>query len=178
MDALKPVQPPAGLLIIGVVVSLLYLLMAIPKSWEEATKKGGDGSLSLSDSWAKAIEKKKSKYEAHELYMLVAANRGYFYCKHCPSGRFYLRTGEIYRYGTTGEGQHGRGYSQNWLNDHLLSYVVLMKSDIKTVKMAETTLIGNYVLLPENLNRPLMNQAKSKPNWYRLVLPPGNNTLD
>lgn len=152
--------------------------MSIPKSWEEATQTGSDGSISLSDDWSRTIERKKGKYEIHELYMLVAASDGYFSCKHCPVGRFYLRRGEIYRYGTTGDGQSARGYNERWLNDHLLSYVILMKSDITTVKIAETTLIGEYVLLPENLNRPLFNQAGGKPNWYRLVLPPGNNSLD
>lgn len=52
--------------------------MSIPKSWEEATQTGSDGSISLSDDWSRTIERKKGKYEIHELYMLVAASDGYF----------------------------------------------------------------------------------------------------
>jgi hypothetical protein len=91
MDAFKPMPLPVGLILLGMLISLTFLYMSIPKSWEEAVKTRDDGSLTHSDSWARSIERKKSRYEVHDLYMLVAAKDSYFVCKHCPTGSFFLK---------------------------------------------------------------------------------------
>lgn len=178
MHAFRSMQLPLGLIIIGLLFTLTILYMSIPKSWEEATQTGSDGSISLSDDWSRTIERKKSKYEIHELYMLVATRNGNFLCKHCPTGSFYLNTGEVYRYGTTGNHKGGRGYTDLWLAESNLTFVNIMIADLTTVKIAEANLIGTYTLHPENLKRPILNAPKSKLYWYRLVIPPGNNRLD
>ena len=110
--------------------------------------------------------------------MLVAAKDGNFLCKHCPTGSFFLKKGEIYRYGTTGNSKSGRGYYDPWLSRKMLTYVHILSGDIATVRIQETNLIGTYSIHPENLARPSINSKKAKPYWYRLVLPPGNNRLD
>lgn len=167
-----------GSLLIDLLITTLIIYMAIPKSWEEATRTAPDGSVTLADDWARAIEKKKEKIEKHDLYMLVAARDGYFICKHCPTGKFFLKDGEVYRYGTTGDGQQGRGYNREWLSNNGLGYIRLLTADLTTVKIAQTNYIGLYAILPENLNRPLPTSSKAWPYWYRLVIPPGNNSLD
>lgn len=176
MDKIAPA--PFATRLLFSLLSMACIYMAIPKSWEEATRTAPDGTVSLADDWARTIEKKKSKFEKHDLYMLRAARDGYFLCKHCPTGKFFLKTGEVYRYGTTGEGQMGRGYNREWLNAYGLIYVRLITADLTTVKIAQTTSIGKYALSPENLARPLPNSSNSRSYWYRLVLPPGNNSLD
>ncbi|MEM9884356.1 MAG: hypothetical protein AAF849_00570 [Bacteroidota bacterium] len=157
---------------------VLFIYLAIPKDWQDATTTNEDGSVSLSEEWEKTIAEKQEQYAQHELYMLTAINAGYFLCKHCPTGKFYLNLGEVYRYGTTGIGQNKRGFSRQWLNDKRLNFVIIMKGDIATVKAEEAALIGGYAILPENLARPLAGSTKAKPYWYRLVLPAGNNSLD
>jgi hypothetical protein len=154
------------------------IIMAIPKSWEEAVTQQEDGSYRLSEKWEKTILRKKEKIEKHRLYMLVASTNGYFQCAHSPSGKFYLKAGEVYRYGTTGDTFTTRGYTQKWLADNNLTLITIMEGDLAMVMAAQTTLIGNYALLPENLQRPLPSEASAKPYWYRLVLPPGNKSLD
>jgi hypothetical protein len=178
MEASASKRFPLGLLFVGLLASLIFLLMAIPKKWEEATKVGDDGAITLSDDWAETIEKKISTFEIHELYSLMAAKDGYYACKHCPGGKFFLKKFEIYRYGTTGVGKSGRGYNENWQNDNFLIYSTILTSDLKTVKIAQTSFIGAYPLLRENLERPLLDSPVAKPYWFRLVLPPGNNSLD
>lgn len=53
-----------------------------------------------------------------------------------------------------------------------------MEGDLATVVTKQTLLIGSYALLPENLQRPLTSNVNATPYWYRLVLPPGNKSLD
>ncbi|MEL6927089.1 MAG: hypothetical protein AAFO95_00470 [Cyanobacteria bacterium J06600_6] len=152
--------------------------MSIPKTWQEATKKDKAGNISLSESWANAVEEKIEQHQTHELYALRAANDGQYACKHCQSAQFFLKAGEIYRYGTTGVGQEGRGYSEGWLARKRLTFVHIQYGDLATVKTEEALLIGHYVIHPENLARPVQDDPSAKIYWYRLVLPPGNNNLD
>lgn len=154
------------------------IFMAIPKTWEEAVTLQEDGSYRLSEKWEKTILRKKKKIKKHRLYVLVATQNGYFDCPHSPTGKFYLKKGEIYRYGTTGETTVGRGYSETWLIKNNLTFKVIMEGDLATVTLAQTTLIGQYPLLPENMQRPLPGDELAKPYWFRLVLPPGNKSLD
>lgn len=173
------VKPQKGVfLLLGLLLSISFLIMSIPKTWQEATQKNEEGELSLSKSWAESVGKKVEQHQQHELYMLVATRDGNYLCKHCLSAQFFLRAGEVYRYGTTGLGQDGRGYSDEWLNRYQLNYITISNGDLATIKIQEAVLIGNYVLLPENTSRPLQSTLEAKPYWYRLVLPPGNNSLD
>lgn len=164
--------------ILIIVLVGVVLFMAIPKTWEEAVVQNEDGSYGLSERWEKAILSKQKKTEKHRLYMLVASTNGYFQCVHSPSGKFYLKAGELYRYGTTGDTFAARGYNQKWLAANNLTLISIMEGDLATIIAEQTKLIGSYVLLPENLQRPLPSEASAKPYWYRLVLPPGNKSLD
>lgn len=159
--------------LVGFVIS-----MAIPKSWEEVVTKQDDGSYRLSKKWEKTILRKQEKIRKHRLYVLVASTNGYFQCPHSPSGKFYLKADEVYRYGTTGETFAARGYSKRWLAINNLTLISIMEDDLATVLAEQAFLIGSYALLPENLQRPLANEANAKLYWYRLVLPPGNKSLD
>lgn len=179
MEKLNAPSIPVGLVYTLLIITLLFFVyMALPKSWEEATTIKKDGTLALSKEWAETIDKKKDQYAYHDLYQLIAAENGYYSCKHCPTGKFYLKVGEVYRYGTTGIGQEGRGYNKSWLDKNFLNYVHILTADLATIKSEEIVLIGGYALFPENLKRPLVGSNIAKPYWYRLVLPPGNNSLD
>jgi hypothetical protein len=156
----------------------IIIYMAIPKTWEEAVTQKEDGSYGLSKTWDKTVTRKVEKIRKHRLYALVATNNGYFECAHSPTGRFYLNRDEVYRYGTTGSSFSKRGYSQDWLAKHNLTLFRLMDGDLTTVLARQTTLIGSYPLLPENMSRPLPGDNKATPSWFRLVLPPGNKSLD
>jgi len=176
-----PIQNPRrGILWLILIISTIgfVILMAIPKTWEEAVTQQDDGSFRLSKKWERAIWRKEEKIKKHRLYVLVAIQNGYFDCPHSPTGKFYLKEGEIYRYGTTGESTVGRGYSETWLIKNNLTFKVIMEGDLTTVTLAQTTLIGQYPLLPENMQRPLPGDELAKPYWFRLVLPPGNKSLD
>lgn len=178
MDATKSNGRSYSHILFALLTIALFIYLAIPKDWQDATRTNEDGSVSLSEEWEKTITEKQEQYAEHELYMLAAASSGYFLCKHCPTGKFYLNKGEVYRYGTTGIGQSKRGFNREWLNTYHLNYFLLMKGDITVIKTEEAALIGGYAILPENLARPLSGSSQSKSYWYRLVLPPGNNSLD
>lgn len=173
-------NPRRGNLWYILIISLVgfVLFMAIPKTWEEAVSQQEDGSYRLSKKWERVISRKEEKIKKHRLYILMAIRNGYFDCSHSPTGKFYLKGGEIYRYGTTGETTVSRGYSETWLIKNNLTFKVIMESDLTTITLAQTTLIGQYPLLPENMQRPLPGKELAKPYWFRLVLPPGNKSLD
>jgi len=59
-----------------------------------------------------------------------------------------------------------------------LTLISIMEDDLATVVAEQASLIGSYALLPENLQRPLANEANARLYGYRLVLPPGNKSLD
>lgn len=173
-------NPRRGILWLILIISLVgfVIFMSIPKTWEEAVTQQEDGSYRLSKKWERAILRKQEKIKKHRLYALVAIQNGYFDCPHSPTGKFYLNGEEIYRYGTTGDTFAARGYSQKWLAANNLTLISIMEGDLATIVAEQTKLIGSYVLLPENLQRPLPGKANAKPYWYRLVLPPGNKSLD
>lgn len=171
-------RKPIWIILTGLLITTIILWSSIPKRWDDATTENADGSMELSAEWSSTVAKKQAKIANHELYMLVAAQNGYYLCGHCAGGRFFLNAGEVYRYGTTGNGKNGRGYTDNWLAKQKLNFIHLMYGDLATIMTEQATLIGSYALHPENIKRPLTGEAKAKSYWYRLVLPPGNNSLD
>ncbi len=175
---LKKRHFPITLTVVGLLVSGIIIYLSIPKDWEEAAEMHEDGTASISEEWSETVERKKDQFRNQELYKLTATKDAYYLCEHCPTGKFFLRENEVYRYGTTGLKEKGRGYGENWRKKYFLNYVVIMQEDLTTVKIEQAALIGSYVILPENLNRPAAGTPQAKPYWYRLVLPPGNNSLD
>ncbi len=178
MQITTKIQFSLTLILGGFVVTGAIIYWAIPKDWNDAARQNEDGTYSLQQEWERTIEKKKEKHQMQDLYVLIATKNAYYSCNHCPTGNFFLKKGEVFRYGTTGNGQIGRGFNEGWLNTNLLDYVLVETGDLATIKAKEATLIGSYAILPENLRRPLPGSSSSKPYWYRLVLPPGNNSLD
>ncbi|HMQ49893.1 MAG TPA: hypothetical protein PKA00_20765 [Saprospiraceae bacterium] len=163
---------------LGLLCSGFLMLMSLPKSWEASVQQNEDGSYSLSKARQEAIDQKKERILQQEVYMLVAAENGIYFCKHCVNQNFFLYKGEVYKYGTTGNGKNGRGYSESWQMQNKLVFVHLGFGDESTVKIKQAELLGVYPLLPENMSRPNKGDFKSKPHWHRLVLPPGNTKLD
>ena len=167
------------LIIMGIITTgIIIYLASIPKKWEKVATSNPDGSYSLTDDWVGTIDRKIEQYDNQQLYVLTAIRDGYYYCKHCPTGKFFLKEYEVYKYGITGIGPKDRGYSENWLSKKGLNYTVLTTGHLTVLKSQETTLIGAYAILPENVDRPLLGNQKAKLNWYRLVIPPGNNSLE
>jgi hypothetical protein len=82
---------PKSILVLLAISLNVIIYMAIPKTWEEAVTQKEDGSYGLSKIWEKTITRKVEKIKKHRLYMLVAAQNGYFECKQSPVGRFYLK---------------------------------------------------------------------------------------
>jgi hypothetical protein len=156
----------------------IIIYMAIPKTWEEAVTQKEDGSYGLSKTWERTVTRKVEKIKKHRLYALIATNDGYFECAHSLVGKFYLKAGEIYRYGTTGETTIGRGYSEIWLIRNNLSFKIILEGNLTLVMAEQAALIGSYPLMPENMLRPLPGDELAKPYWFRLVIPPGNKSLD
>ena len=81
--------------------------------------------------------------------------------------RFFLRKGEIWKYGVTSKGQAGR-YSDVFLIKNQVSYFVQFSGTFSECLKQEQILLFNYPYLPENLAR---NPAD------RLSRPPYNSIM-
>lgn len=122
------------------------------------------GGPRIKSFWKNRLDKDQRELEEAEQYVLVARSAGMYPCYRCPSQRFFLNAGEIWKYGVTRKGARGR-YSERFLMANNLNYRVQLVGDYAMCLMAEKGKLYNYPLLPENLSRP---------DSLRLLFPPGN----
>ncbi len=149
--------------VIGIAATLL-LLAAL--KWEDVARRLKDGSWSLSEERQKEMEDTLERNENAEQYVLLATVSGWYKCYLCEEGRYWLNKGEIAKIGITTN--PAERYSQRWLEDHRVEYIIEVEGGLATVRKAEIERIASYPFLPENMARP-----KEK----RLVVPVFHKTF-
>jgi len=128
------------------------------------TKEG----VKLHSSRVQKLEKGLLKLENAEQYALKSIEKGDFDCFNCAAlfytnKRITLQKNDVWKYGVTELGQKERGYSDDWLIENSLKYIIQFQGNIKKCLVEERKNIFNYALLPENLER-------KRP----IIRPPGN----
>lgn len=137
--------------------------------WQEVVIHHPDGSYSVDDLTTEKVTDRVDRLRHKtEFYKLIARSDGYFECPLCPpeatrNGRFFLYFRELYKYGITID--PAKRYSQAELAKWNLDYVVIAVGSYSEMLVLETTHMGSYPILPENLRRPLPR---------RLVTPAGS----
>lgn len=129
-----------------------------------------DSGFKLKENRITQIKKQLFAIENSEQYILIAKNDGFFLCKHCYRGSFYLKAGEIWKIGTTSWGKQYR-YPKDELTRLDLIYVMEYKGPLMDCLKREKIRIAKYPLLEENTSRPPFGENKER---YRLARPPGN----
>lgn len=98
------------------------------------------------------LEKRLREIDDSEQYALVARNNGWYPCLHSGRTTFYLKAGEVWKYGVTSKGQFGR-YSSSFLFKNKVFYVVQFKGNFSECLKQEQIRLFNYPNIPENLAR-------------------------
>lgn len=135
--------------VIGIVAALL--LFAALK-WEDVARRLKDGGWGISEERQKEMEDTLERNENAEQYVLLATTSGWYECYLCKEGQYWLNEGEIAKIGITTN--PAERYSQQWLKDHRVSYLVETTGDLATVRKAEIERIASYPFTPENMRRP------------------------
>ena len=92
--------------ILGLLLFMLIFLIFYAPKWEEVVEQNEDGSYRLTVDRAEKIQARQERIYHSELYALIAKVPGYYECPACPTSisinkRYFLNTGEIYKYGVT-----------------------------------------------------------------------------
>lgn len=175
----QPNNKPYLLYLILIGLGLLLIFMAYEK-FEDFVKKERDGVYELKQPRKDQLnDKVKRMRKKAEQYALRATRDGWYECLHCKQGVFYLMKGEVWKYGTTIQGETGR-YKPEYLKRMGLFYEVQYVGSMQGALEQELIKIGAYPLLPENLSRPDERKVMAESNKggdpilrYKLARPPG-----
>lgn len=164
---LKLTSPFSLLLLLSLIIVIFAYI-----HWEDVVIRHPDGTYSIDDATADRVADRVDRIQNQaEFYKLVAKSNGYFACPLCPpkassNGKFFLYYREIYKYGVTINPQ--QRYSRSELAAWNLDYIVIAAGSYSDMLALETVHSGQYAVLPENLNRPLLR---------RLAVAPGSGTI-
>ena len=115
----------------------------------------------------KNLEKRLKEIDDSEQYALVAITEGWYPCLHSGRTTYYLKAGEVWKYGVTSKGKLGR-YPITFLSENMVDYVVEFKGNYSECLKQEQIKLYSYPYLPENL-------ARLPPD--RLPRPPYNHIM-
>lgn len=144
------------LLVISVVVASL--------KFDDVVEYGEDGKPRIKPERTRRLADTIRYYEGAEQYVLVATKAKFYLCPSCPhQDSIFLWVGEVWKYGTTINGQSGR--YKTGLPDPSLDYQIQFAGALARCKSEEQLKIVYYPALPENLKRK---------DEDKLARPPGN----
>ncbi|MCB0532007.1 MAG: hypothetical protein KDD14_07385 [Saprospiraceae bacterium] len=139
----RPVPPPLIGLAIFVIVVLLFLKIGLEAAYT---------APKLHPKEEGKLIKRLKEIDDSEQYVLVATVDGWYSCLHNGRTRYYLKTGEVWKYGVTSKGQFGR-YSAAFLVKNRVSYLIQFKGTYSECLKQEQIKLYYYPFLPENLAR-------------------------
>ena len=108
------------------------------------------------------LAKKLREIDDAEQYALVAKSDGWYPCQNNGFQTYFLKTGEVWKYGVTTKGQLGR-YKGAYLYNNKVIYLIQFRGNIAECLKMEQINLFMYPFLPENLARPLELQLPRPP---------------
>lgn len=173
----EPVKPtktinPAPLILLAILA--VFGLMFAFKHFEDAFE-NVDGQWVMKRAYKEKVGKKMMKPYDCDTYELVAIHNGFYPCKSCEGGLFFLNKGEIYKIGFSCNKEER--YSQGYYAAKSLKYFVVLRGNAADCQAEEARLLGAYPLLPENLARPDRTEQSIKEQRYKILYPIGNSKL-
>jgi hypothetical protein len=148
--------------VIGAVLVLIFFAL----KWGDVVEYVS-GEPRIKAGYQRQLQKKLEKEDRCEQYALIAIANGWYPCLHSGLKMYYLKKGEVWKYGTTGKGETGR-YTTQFLRTNNVSYEIEFVGSENECKKQEQRKLHGYPILPENLARP---------EEYRLIRPPYNPIL-
>ena len=113
-------------------------------------------------------DRQRSAPDDFEQYALTAGRNGWYPCLHSRRINFYLKTGEIWKYGVGGNGAFGR-FKATFLIKNKVSWITQYRGSFAQCLRQEQIRLFQYPNLPENLARPPARQLPRPP--YNPVVP-------
>ena len=126
-----------------------------------------NGEPQLAAKYLKEQQQKLDEPDRAEQYALLAIADGWYTCLHSGLTLYYLRVGEVWKYGATSKGERGR-YTIKFLRTNRVNYVIQFTGTLHECLKEEQRKLYDYPILPENLVRMEEN---------RLLRPPYNPIL-
>lgn len=146
------------------------------RSHEAAPAPGAETGLATEASPAAARDpreaslpdRRRSTPDDFEQYALTAGRNGWYPCLHSRRIQFYLKTGEVWKYGVGGSGVFGR-FRATFLLKNKVSCIVQYRGSFAQCLRQEQLRLFGYRDLPENLARPPARQLPRPP--YNPIVP-------
>jgi len=138
------------------------MLLALVALFRPGDFKGAYEAIKLSPKEEEKLQKRLKELDDAEQYALIAEEDGWYRCNHPRRIAYYLREGEIWKYGTTTKGQFGR-YSVSYLEYNNVLYFVQFRGTISECLKEEQRKLFTYPYLPENLARPVQDRLPRPP---------------
>ena len=165
MGAHKPERPKPStqtqvsfLFPLFVLAVVLVAVVLFPKiDFEE-----DNGAPKLHPKEEERLQKRLKEIDDSEQYALIAEGDGWYPCLHRGRTVFYLKAGEVWKYGVTSKGRLGR-YKTDFLIRNNVSYYVQFNGTFSECLKQEQIKLFNYPYLPENLARPKTEQLPRPP---------------
>lgn len=98
------------------------------------------------------LQKRLREIDDSEQYALIARVDGWYPCLHSGRPTYYLKKGEVWKYGVTSKGKFGR-YNSDFFFDNRVNYSMEFKGNFAECLKQEQIKLFNYPYLPENLAR-------------------------
>ena len=108
------------------------------------------------------LQKRLREIDDSEQYALIAIENGYYPCLHSGRKLYFLKTGEIWKYGVTSKGKFGR-YTAAFLIKNKVQYRAEFMGTFSECLKQEQIKLFEYPYLPENLDRPLTDRLPRPP---------------
>lgn len=113
------------------------------------------------------LQKRLREIDDSEQYALLATVEGWYLCLHAGKTTYYLKAGEVWKYGVTSKGKFGR-YTASFLLKNKVSYIVQFKGNLSECLKQEQVKLFNYPNLPENLARQ-PSERLSRPPYNAIM---------
>ncbi len=155
-------QTSIPLPLIGTIILILAIAL-----FAKASFTGENEAPELSPKEEEKLQKRLREIDDSEQYALIAKNNGWYSCLHSGRTTFYLKAGEVWKYGVTSKGQFGR-YAAKFLLKNNVLYDLQFKGTVSECLKQEQIKLFNYRYLPENLAR-LPTDRLSRPPYNSIM---------
>lgn len=156
MGAAKPQQPEPKtktgkpfLLLLAVATVIVLAIVWFPRILADEEY----GYPKLHPKEEERLQRRLKEIDDSEQYALLAETDGWYPCLHSGRSVFYLKAGEVWKYGVTSKGKIGR-YTGSFLVNNSVTYDIQFKGTFSECLKQEQIKLFNYRYLPENLARP------------------------
>jgi hypothetical protein len=147
-----------ALLIGGVAVMVMLAL-----KWRDVVELA-NGEYRLKPKYQRELQRKLDAEDNAQQYALIAVVDGWYPCVHSGFSHYYLKAGEVWKYGTTTKSALGR-YNADFFRLNRVKYIIEYVGTEVQCEKQEQLKLRTYPIFPENLARP---------EEYRLIRPPSN----